>query len=108
MSAAWKMTKTELKLFLRDPMAMFFTLLFPLMMLFLFGSIFGNEPDPDLGGRGSVDVSVPGYLAVIIATNAIMGCPSTWPPTEPAESCAGSGRRPCGPLWSSAPRWPSA
>jgi ABC-2 type transport system permease protein len=75
MTAAWNMTKTELKLFLRDPMAMFFTLLFPLMMLFLFGSIFGNEPDPDLGGRGSVDVSVPGYLAVIIATNAIMGLP---------------------------------
>ena len=52
MTAAWNMTKTELKLFLRDPMAMFFTLLFPLMMLFLFGSIFGNEPDPGLGGRG--------------------------------------------------------
>ncbi len=75
MTEAWSMTKTELKLFLRDPMAVFFTLLFPLMMLFLFGSIFGNKPDPDLGGRGSVDVSVPGYIAIIIATNAIMGLP---------------------------------
>ncbi len=75
MAGAWNMTKTELKLFLRDPMAVFFTLLFPLMMLFLFGSIFGNEPDPDLGGRGSVDVSVPGYIAVIIATSAVMGLP---------------------------------
>ena len=75
MTQAWNMTKAELKLFLRDPMAVFFTLLFPLMMLFLFGSIFGNEPDPDLGGRGSVDVSVPGYIAIIIATNAIMGLP---------------------------------
>ncbi len=75
MTAAWNMTKIELKLFLRDPMAVFFTLLFPLMMLFLFGSIFGNAPDPDLGGRGTVDVSVPGYIAIIIATNAIMGLP---------------------------------
>ena len=25
MTAAWNMTKTELKLYLRDPMAMFFT-----------------------------------------------------------------------------------
>ena len=75
MNEAWSMTKAELKLFLRDPMAVFFAMLFPLMMLFLFGSIFGNEPDPDLGGRGSVDVSVPGYIAIIIATNAIMGLP---------------------------------
>ncbi|MCA1690977.1 MAG: ABC transporter permease [Actinobacteria bacterium] len=75
MTVAWKMTKTELKLFLRDPMAAFFTLVFPLMMLFLFGSVFGNEPDPDLGGRGQVDVSVPGYIGVIIATTAIMGLP---------------------------------
>ncbi len=56
MTEAWKMTWTELKLFLRDPMAAFFTLVFPLMMLFLFGSIFGNEPDPQLGGRGQVQV----------------------------------------------------
>lgn len=75
MTQARSMTKTELKLYLRDPMAVFFTLLFPLMMLFLFGSIFGNESDPDLGGRGSVDVSVPGYIAITIATNAIMGLP---------------------------------
>ena len=75
MTQAWNMTKTELKLYLRDPVALFFTLLFPLMMLLLFGSIFGNDPDPDLGGRGSVDVSVPGYIAIIIATSAIMGLP---------------------------------
>ncbi len=75
MHAAWTMTRTEVKLFLREPMAVFFTLVFPLMMLFLFGSIFGNEPDPDLGGRGSVDVSVPGYMAVIIATAGLVGLP---------------------------------
>ena len=75
MTAAWRMTRTEIKLFLREPMAVFFTLVFPLMMLFLFGSIFGNDPDPDLGGRGSVDVSVPGYMAVIIATAGLLGLP---------------------------------
>ena len=75
MTAAWAMTRTEIRLFLREPMAVFFTLVFPLMMLFLFGSIFGNDPDPDLGGRGSVDVSVPGYMAVIIATAGLLGLP---------------------------------
>lgn len=74
-AAYWKMTRTEIKLFFREPLAVFFTLAFPLMMLFLFGSIFGNDPDPDLGGRGSVDTSVPGYMAVVIATGGIVGLP---------------------------------
>jgi len=47
-------------------------LIFPLMMLFLFGSIYGNEPSPYLGGYGSVDVSVPAYTAMIIATAGLL------------------------------------
>lgn len=45
------------------------------MMLFLFGSIYGNKPLPLLGGYGSVDVSVPAYTAMIIATSGIVGLP---------------------------------
>jgi ABC-2 type transport system permease protein len=61
-----------MKLYLREPMATFFTLVFPLMMLFLFGSIYGNEPTPYFGGRGSVDVSVPGYIAMVIGTVGLL------------------------------------
>lgn len=68
-----KLSWTELKLFLREPMAAFFTLAFPLMMLFIFGSIYGNKPSPFFGGYGSVDVSVPAYTAMIIATSGLMG-----------------------------------
>ena len=67
-----KLTLVELKLFLRNPYGAFFTLIFPLMMLFLFGSIYGNEPSPLLGGYGSVDVSVPAYTAMIIATAGLL------------------------------------
>ena len=67
-----KLTWMELKLFLREPLHAFFTLIFPLMMLFLFGSIYGNEPSPLLGGYGSVDVSVPAYTAMIIATAGLL------------------------------------
>lgn len=77
MRGFWKLTWVEIKLFLREPMAAFFTLAFPLMMLFLFGSIFGNEPSPDFGGYGSVDVSVPAYTAMIIATSGLLGLPIT-------------------------------
>ncbi|MCS6990331.1 MAG: ABC transporter permease [Chitinophagales bacterium] len=72
MHGFWKLTWTEIKLFLREPMAAFFTLAFPLMMLFLFGSIYGNEPTPFFGGYGSVDVSVPAYTAMIIATGGLL------------------------------------
>jgi len=72
MRGLWKLTLVEFKQYLREPMAAFFTLIFPLMMLFLFGSIYGNEPTPYFNGRGSVDVSVPGYLAMIIATVGLL------------------------------------
>jgi ABC-2 type transport system permease protein len=72
MRSLWKMTLMEAKLFLREPMAAFFTLAFPLMMLFIFGSIYGNEPIDFFGGRGSVDVSVPAYMAMIIGTVGLL------------------------------------
>lgn len=73
MNGLMKMTWMETKLFLREPVGAFFTLVFPLMMLFLFGSIFGNEPSQVLNGQGSVDISVPGYTAMIIATTGLVG-----------------------------------
>jgi len=72
MSGLAKLTWVEFKLFLREPMAAFFTLAFPLMMLFLFGSIYGNVPSSFFGGFGSVDISVPGYTSMIIATTGLM------------------------------------
>jgi ABC-2 type transport system permease protein len=75
MKALTKMTWVELKLKLREPVGTFFTLVFPLLLLFLFGSIYGNEPTPFLGGRGSVDNSVPGYIALIIGTTGMIGLP---------------------------------
>ena len=67
-----QLTWVEIKLFLREPMATFFTLIFPLMLLFVFGSIFGNKPQAFIGGFGSVDVSVPAYASMIIATSGLL------------------------------------
>ena len=72
MKSLLKMTWMETKLFLREPMGAFFTLAFPLMMLFLFGSIYGNEPTPMFGGYGTIDISIPAYTAMIIATTGLM------------------------------------
>lgn len=73
MKSLLKMTWMETKLFLREPVGAFFTLVFPLMMLFLFGSIYGNEPSPLFNGLGTVDISIPAYTAMIIATTGLVG-----------------------------------
>lgn len=73
MKSLLKMTWMETKLFLREPVGAFFTLVFPLMMLFLFGSIYGNAPSEYFNGQGTVDISVPAYTAMIIATTGLLG-----------------------------------
>ncbi len=77
MYAVRKMTWMEMKLKMREPIGTFFTLVFPLLLLFLFGTIYGNEPTPFLGGHGNVDNSVPGYIGMIIGTIALIGLPVT-------------------------------
>jgi ABC-2 type transport system permease protein len=72
MRGFWKLTWIEAKLFFRMPIMAFFTLAFPLMILFIFGSIYGNNPLPLYGGYGSVDVSIPAYTAMIIGTSALL------------------------------------
>jgi ABC-2 type transport system permease protein len=77
MKSLFKMTWMETKLFFREPVGTFFTLAFPLMLLFVFGSIFGNVPVEQLNGQGSVDISVPAYTAMIIGTTGLVGLPIT-------------------------------
>lgn len=77
MKTLLKLTKMELKLQLREPIALFFTLVFPVMLMILFGSIFGNEAESVLGGYGQVDLSVPGYIGMIIGTIGMLNIPVT-------------------------------
>jgi len=67
----------QFKLYLREPLAFFFSLAYPALLLLLFGFIYGNDPDPGFWGRnfGTVDASVPAYTAIIIGTVALMGIP---------------------------------
>lgn len=72
MKSLLKLTWMETKLFFREPIGAFFTLVFPLMMLFLFGSIYGNTPSAHFNGLGTIDISIPAYTAMIIATSGLM------------------------------------
>ena len=76
MYAFSKMIWVDLKLFSRNWMASFFTLAFPLLMLFVFGSLYGNQPSSFFGGFGAIDVTVPGYIAaLIIGTTGFISLP---------------------------------
>lgn len=69
-------TVTELKLLIREPAAAVFVLGLPLLLLIM-NSSHGNAPDPDLGGAGALDLLVPGYIALVIATMGLMTLPVT-------------------------------
>jgi len=77
MRGLWKLFVMQFKLYLREPLAFFFTLAYPTMLLLLFGFIYGNQPDFEFWGRnfGTVDASVPAYAGIIIGTVAMMGIP---------------------------------
>jgi len=72
-----KLTLVNLKLYLREPIATFFTLAFPPLMVVLFGAMYGNDPSPMFGGYGSMDVSMPAYTAMILGTVGFLGVPIT-------------------------------
>jgi ABC-2 type transport system permease protein len=60
---------------LRSFPAVFFALAFPVMLLLLFGGIYGNEPRAFFDGRGTIDVSVPAYACLVIAVTGVMSFP---------------------------------
>jgi ABC-2 type transport system permease protein len=77
MKSFLKMTWMEAKLFLREPMSAFFTLIFPLIYLFMYGAISGNKPSPMYGGRGTIDAAIPSLTAVIIGITGLMSTTMT-------------------------------
>ncbi|HNR97171.1 MAG TPA: ABC transporter permease [Anaerolineae bacterium] len=72
MKSLLKLTVTNLRLYLREPITAFFIIGFPVMLVLIFGAIFGNQPSQLLGGRGSMDISMPGYTALILGTVGLL------------------------------------
>jgi ABC-2 type transport system permease protein len=71
-----KTTWVELKLFAREPLTVVFTFALPLMLLFILGSAFGNQPDPEVyRGFGAMDYYVPAYIALVLAAVGLIALP---------------------------------
>jgi ABC-2 type transport system permease protein len=76
LAALATLTRVETLLMLREPAAVGFTLALPLVLLLLNASD-GNTPNPRLGGAGTIDVLMAGYLVYVMSTSAIMGLGET-------------------------------
>jgi len=71
MSNTLKLCALELKLYLREPSAFFFTVVFPLLLMLLFGSIWGNDPFPG-ETFGYIDAFTSSFIGIVILTAATM------------------------------------
>lgn len=69
--------KMELRLFMRDFFSFFFALVFPVLMLLLYGGIFGNALLYEGADMGMMDVSVPAYSVMVIGVTGLMSLPLT-------------------------------
>lgn len=67
----------ELRLFTRDFFSFFFTLVFPILMLLLFGGIYGNTPVYDGADMRMMDISVPAYSVMVTGVTGLMSLPLT-------------------------------
>lgn len=77
-----RLSWVELKLFLREPLTVVFSLALPLIILVVLGGVFGNEasqPGDDLivyRGVGAMSYYVPAYVALVVASVSIISIPT--------------------------------
>lgn len=67
----------EFLLLVRNFFGFFFGLIFPLMMLVLFGTIFGNNPIAPDSDLRMMDLSIPGYSVMVMGVAGLMSFPLT-------------------------------
>ncbi|WP_308799296.1 ABC transporter permease [Agromyces silvae] len=76
MSALYRLTTTESRLFFREPISVIFALLLPPVLLVVLGLIPSfREPNEGLGGLRLIDIYTPIVVAIAITTLAITGLP---------------------------------
>jgi len=64
---------SDLKVFVRNPAALFFTAILPVIFLCLFVAIFGNERDEEFGNIRVATLQVPAFIALAVVSAAFVG-----------------------------------
>ncbi len=65
----------DIRLYVREPIATFFTIAFPPLIVVLNGIIFGNKPGGPFGSHGPMDVAMAGYTAMVLGIVGFMAIP---------------------------------
>lgn len=79
MRALAALTRTQSKIFMREPLSVFFGLVFPALLLIVIGSVFpgASDPTPEFGGKSLVDIYAPVSIGLGLATVALSILPAT-------------------------------
>jgi ABC-2 type transport system permease protein len=72
---ALRLTATELRLLLREPMVTIGLLGFPLVTMLVIAGVFGQVPDPEFGGVAPDDHYIAGYIGVVLGALGIVTLP---------------------------------
>jgi len=62
----------EQKVFWRSPAAVFFTVMFPVIFLLIFSTLFGSEPIEELGGIKTTVYYVPGIITLAVVSASLV------------------------------------
>lgn len=81
MGTLLRLSWVELKLFLREPLTVIFSIALPVIMLFVLGGVFGNDatgPGEQVvyRGVGAMTYYVPAYLALVVASVCVISIPT--------------------------------
>ena len=76
MRSLFKLTWTETKLFVRDPVTVVFTLALPIIFLLVMGGVFGNTPSPGFyRGVGAMNYYMPSYFGLVMMAIGTVALP---------------------------------
>ncbi len=82
MRALLRLGWLEVKLLLREPLTLVFSLALPLIVLLVLGGVFGDTPSTDPSGKvyyrgvGPMSFYVPAYLALVVTSVAVISLPT--------------------------------
>lgn len=68
MTALARLSAVEIKLFFRDKTSVFWTFLFPVLMIWLFGQMFGDQK---IGEMRYINAYIPSWIAINLLTTAV-------------------------------------
>ncbi len=71
-----KLAWVETKLFIREPLALLFTLAFPLVVMIVIAGVFASSGGPVFGGVKGSEYYVVGYIGVVIGSIGLVSLPT--------------------------------